>query len=334
LSVHAFQPTPEALIDRCTPERFEALALELYTHQRRENAVYRAWCSSLGVPERLERYRDIPFLPIGLFKTHRVVSFSDAPVHVFESSGTTALQPARHEVRTVQWYTQSLRSGFTRFFGDPQEWIFLALLPHYLERGQSSLVWMCRSLMEASGHEGGFFLRDWDALDAHLARAEADVHGPKVMLIGASYALLDWAEQRPRILNRTTVVETGGMKGRGRELLREELHTRLRNALGINHIASEYGMTELLSQAWSRAEGVFETPPWMRFSVRDPRDPLDPGAAVGRGCLNVVDLANAESCSFIATDDLVRIEADGQIFVEGRRDGSDVRGCNLLSFSA
>ncbi|MBI1315366.1 acyl transferase [bacterium] len=310
------------------------MALELYAHQRRENAVYNAWCSALGVPEQVERFRDIPFLPIGFFKTHPVVSFSGAPVQVFESSGTTGVQTARHAIADLGWYERSLRLGFERIFGDPKGWRFLALLPHYLERGQSSLVWMCRSLMEASGHEGGFFLRDWDALDAHLARAEADEHGPKVMLIGASYALLDWAEQRPRRLERTTVVETGGMKGRGRELLREELHARLQKALGLDGIASEYGMTELLSQAWSRAEGVFETPSWMRCLVRDPRDPLDPGAAVGRGCLNVVDLANAESCSFIATDDLVRIEPDGQIFVEGRRDGSDVRGCNLLSFNA
>ena len=312
---------------------FERLALEVCAFQRAHNAVYARWCALLGTPERVERFEDIPFLPISFFKTHRVASFEGEPQLRFESSGTSGSANSVHGVFEPEWYRASLLKGFESVFGDPARWAIVALLPHYLERGASSLVWMCRELMEASGVEGGFFLGDWDALNARLQELESSMDR-RPMLIGAAYALLDWAETVRMPLSRTLIVETGGMKGRGRELVREELHLRLGEALGLGSIASEYGMTEMFSQAWSLGSGIFQTPPWLKFLVRDPRDPLDSGRKQGRGCLNVVDLANVYSCSFLATDDLVRISENGEIFVEGRRDGSDLRGCNLLTFSA
>ncbi len=331
MSIPLTYPDLDRLFSIDSASDFERMALELCAFQRANNSVYGRWCALMRAPDQIEKFEEIPFLPISFFKTQRVAAFEGEPELNFESSGTGGGTPSIHRVLDAKWYRASLLEGFKRAFGEPSNWVFLALLPHYLERGGSSLVWMCRELMEASGSEGGFYLDDWDALNAKLLELEA-FSDKKPILIGAAYALLDWAERHRLPLARTVVVETGGMKGRGRELVRDELHSRLCSALGLSGIASEYGMTEMLSQAWSADSGVFRTPPWLRFLVRDPRDPLDSGRARGRGGLNVVDLANVHSCSFLATDDLVHIDEQGRISIEGRRDGSDLRGCNLLSF--
>lgn len=312
-----------------TPD-FAALCRETFEFQYTSNQLYREWCNRLGRDASNSRYiADIPALPIAFFKQAKVHTTEFAPQVVFESSGTTGQQSSYHEVKDVLLYEQSYSKGFRLFYGEPADWCILALLPSYLERGNSSLVYMVNGLVQQSKHPlNGFYLNNTAELADRLRQVEAS--GQRTLLIGVTYALLDFAEQFPMALQHTVVMETGGMKGRREELTREQVHGLLQEGFQINQVHSEYGMTELLSQAYSNGAGRFVCPPWMRVLVRDERDPLVVRTE-GEGILQVVDLANRYSCAFIATDDVGRVYADGSFEVWGRRDHSDLRGCSLLS---
>jgi phenylacetate-coenzyme A ligase PaaK-like adenylate-forming protein len=313
-----------------TKTDFRSVALEVFHFQYGQNTVYRKFVDSLGVkPSLVKTYKEIPFLPIEFFKTHPVVCGSFEPEAVFESSGTTGMTTSRHYVKKLLLYEKSLLEGFRLFFGHPEETVFLALLPSYLERTGSSLVHMADRLIRLSGRpESGFYLHNYRQLAQRLAVLQRQK--VKVILLGVTYALLDLAEQYPMDFPGLIVMETGGMKGKRREMVREELHGILQKAFGVQNIYSEYGMTELLSQAYSRGKGLFSTPPWMKVLIRDVNDPLSYVAKGKSGGINVIDLANLYSCSFIATQDLGKLHSQGQFEVLGRFDNSDVRGCNLL----
>jgi hypothetical protein len=304
-------------------------ALETFRLQYADNPLYRQYADVLGVlPVRVRTLQEIPFLPVSLFKTHPVRTGNFIPEIVFESSGTTGSVTSRHEVRDLSVYRSSFTAGFERFYGPVGEWCVIGLLPAYLERSHSSLVLMVHELIGSSGHpDSGFYLYDHEALHAVLQRLEGQ--GQKTLLIGVTFALLDFAEKYAMSLRHTVVMETGGMKGRRREITRNELHDYLKERLGVSSIHAEYGMTELLSQAYSSGDGLFACPPWMRALVRREDDPLDV-MIQGEGLLNIIDLANTWSCSFLATEDIGRIGPDGRFEVSGRADNSDVRGCSLL----
>ncbi|MCB2407821.1 acyl transferase [Hymenobacter lucidus] len=316
---------------------FEALALRLFRHQAWHCPPYRAWLHHLGrQPETISRLTDIPFLPIEFFKTHEVrTEPADwESQEVFLSSGTTQQQRSRHLVRDPQLYRRNAARIFEQVYGSPlTSWTFLALLPSYLEQGQSSLVAMVDYFAQESGQsQPAFFLHDHAALLRALAEAKQDTTR-RVMLIGVSYALLDLAAEygpAPE-LQDLTVLETGGMKGRRREMIREELHAELQQAFGPDGIHSEYGMTELLSQAYSLGNGRFHCPAPLRILLRDPADPFAVSTTRPDGAINVIDLANIDSCAFIETKDLARQYPDGSFEVLGRMDNSDVRGCNQMA---
>jgi hypothetical protein len=313
---------------------FEDLALETFRFQYAGNRVYRSFCDLLRVdPEEVTSLARIPFLPISFFKSHRVVSGTFPDACVFESSGTTQSGNSRHHVKSLDLYRDSFMSCFRLFFGDPADWCILSLLPSYLERGNSSLVMMADALMEASGHpQSGFYLDQFDRLHGTLQQLESG--GQKTILLGVTFALLDFSEQHPMDLHHTIVMETGGMKGRKREMTREEVHAQLKLQFGLASVHAEYGMTELLSQAYSFGDGLYRTPPWMRVLLREEDDPLSIVAAgngaEASGIINIIDLANRDSCAFIATDDLGRLHKDGSFEVIGRIDNSDIRGCSLM----
>lgn len=311
--------------------QFEALALKAFGFQFENNEVYRTYCLHLGKsPDNVAQSTAIPFLPIEFFKSHKVVASSQLPEAIFESSGTTGSTNSKHFVTDLEVYRQSFLRGFTTFYGDVENLCILALLPSYLEREGSSLVYMVDDLVSKSKHpDSGFYLYDLGVLQQKLRKLEASQ--TKTLLIGVSFALLDLAEQFPIPLKHTTIMETGGMKGRRKELIREELHTLLKSAFQVSEIHSEYGMTELLSQAYSLGHGIFKTPPWMKIVTRDTEDPLSPLSHGKTGGINVVDLANINSCCFIATQDLGKTHADGTFEILGRFDHSDVRGCNLMA---
>lgn len=309
------------------------MALEAFRYQSRENPVYRRYLEALGrSPEEVERVEDIPFLPIGFFKTHRVTCGDFEPQAVFLSSGTTGMTQSRHYVRSLENYRRSFTASWELHYGPIRGRAVLALLPSYLEREGSSLIEMAEGFIRQSGHaESGFYLYQHRELYDKLNRL-AD-RGERFLLLGVSFALLDFAEKyRLQLPEEAIVMETGGMKGRREEMTREQLHAILREGFGVEHIHSEYGMTELLSQAYSRGEGLYTTPPWMRVMLRDATDPLSllPEGCQARGGINIVDLANIDSCCFIATEDLGAIHPDGRFEVLGRLNGAEVRGCNLL----
>lgn len=310
--------------------QFVSTTIEVFRFQYAHNPVYKAWCDAIGRPNiTVERIEDIPFLPISFFKTHKVVSFESDPVLEFTSSGTTGSEPSRHLVADTSLYEESFLKSFRLFYGEPSEYCFLALLPGYLERSGSSLVYMADKLIQLSNNpHSGFYLHQMEALQQKLTNLIAQNH--KVMLLGVSFALLDLAEKFAMPLQNTIVMETGGMKGRRREMIREELHDELKKAFSLKTIHSEYGMTELFSQAYSVGEGIFRCPPWMRVLLRDSNDPLDKSLTNRAGGINVIDLANVLSCSFIATEDLGRLHPDEGFEVLGRFDYSDTRGCNLM----
>ena len=308
---------------------FEEKALRLCRFQYENNNVYRHWCSILGIDvNKIITIEAIPFLPVSFFKTHEVVSGQFTPEVVFTSSGTTQTINSKHLVRDAALYRQSFLKAFELFYGDINNWCILGLLPNYLERKGSSLVMMVHELIKLSGHaESGFYLHDVEKLAGTMQKL--DKAGQPTLLIGVTYALLDFAEQYPVQLRHTVIMETGGMKGRKRELTREEVHTALKQGFGVSNIHSEYGMTELLSQSYSKDEGRFICPPWMRVLVRNEEDPLTVTAS-GKGVLNIIDLANVYSCAFIAVDDAGIVNDDGSFEVWGRVDNSDIRGCSLM----
>ncbi|MBC7903342.1 MAG: acyl transferase [Gemmatimonadaceae bacterium] len=312
------------------PDGFESLALEIFRYQYASNDIYGRFADAVGRgPQTVHQLQDIPFLPISFFKTHRVTAGdADAGV-VFESSGTTGSVSSRHFVLDPRVYEKSFMEAFSAFYGDPSEWTILCLLPSYLERKHSSLVLMAEKLIQASGSAGsGFYLYEHDKLRDTLLQLETA--GAKTLLLGVSFALLDFAEANEMKLIHTTVMETGGMKGRREEWTRERVHGYLKQRLGVGTVHSEYGMTELLSQAYSVGDGIFVCPPWMRIMLREEDDPLTVKKS-GNGIINVIDLANIHSCSFIATDDAGKLHADRSFEVIGRVDHSDLRGCSLMA---
>lgn len=322
---------PERIFKQHNPESFEALCLDVFRFQAANCAVYTAYLNALGLDYlQIDRIEDIPFLPISFFKSHRVVP-SDLPAEiVFSSSGTTGMQTSKHEVISLALYESSFRKAFEQFYGNPADIALLALLPSYQEREGSSLIYMVDDLIASSNHiESGYFLYNHEELyQTLIALNQAAV---PVVLLGVTYALLDFAEQyQLRGMDNLTVMETGGMKGRRREMIREELHNQLQQAFGVSSIHSEYGMTELLSQAYSAGSGRFYCPPWMRVLVRETNDPFSYTPYGRTGGINIIDLANIYSCSFLATQDLGRLHEDGGFEVMGRFDNSDIRGCNLL----
>jgi hypothetical protein len=308
---------------------FENLALEIFRFQYQHNPVYQQYVNTLsGVGVGVNSIRDIPFMPIGLFKTHTISTTSFHPEAVFESSGTTQTVNSRHLVRDISIYRESFMRAWQLFYGPVKDWCIIGLLPSYLERQHSSLVVMVEELVKQSNHpESGFYLYEHEKLATTIRRLES-AH-QKTILIGVTFALLDFAEKYPMALQHTTIMETGGMKGRRREMTRPEVHAQLKQAFHTPHIHSEYGMTELLSQAYSLREGIFHCPPWMKVLIRQEDDPFDVRPS-GSGVINVIDLANIYSCSFIATDDIGKVYEDGSFEVQGRTDNSDIRGCSLM----
>lgn len=322
LEEQIFRIRSEAELDR--------LALEIFHFQYLNNPVYRAFCEHLKGPgfEPLHR-AEIPYLPIGFFKSHRVVSGKQPCDLVFESSGTGATVRSKHHVVSEDLYRRSFMEGFTRVYGNASDYVIMALLPSYLERGNASLVYMAEALIQASGRpESGFYLDDLQRLADKLVRLNHE--DTPVLLLGVSFALLDLAEHFPMPLPQTTIIETGGMKGRRREWIRNELHAYLAERLPGVRLHSEYGMTELLSQAYAIKNGRFNTPPWMQVEIREIEDPLSINMSGTTGGVNITDLANIHSCAFIATDDLGRKYQDNTFEILGRFDHSDIRGCNLM----
>lgn len=307
--------------------------VQVFEYQYANNALYREFCQLLKrTPQQVNSLGQIPFLPIEFFKNQQVISTPTAPDFFFSSSGTTGAQTSKHFVADLQIYQKSFRLGFEAFYGNPQNYNILALLPSYLERSGSSLVYMVDDLIRLSkSPHSGFYLNDIQGLSQKLVELETSPR--KTLLIGVSFALLDLVEKHQFSLKNAIIMETGGMKGRRKELIREELHSVLKRGFGVNAIHSEYGMTELLSQAYSQGNGVFHSPNWLKIFIRDPEDALSPLPVGKVGGINVIDLANLHSCSFIATQDLGRLHPDGSFEILGRFDNSDVRGCNLLYVS-
>jgi hypothetical protein len=311
---------------------FRALALEVFSYQFDHNAVYHDFISSLKrSPAEIKSIDAIPFMPVEFFRSHKIQT-GNLPVEmVFESSGTTGFVPGRHYINDLSLYEESFITAFRLFYGDPEDFLITALLPSYTEREGSSLVYMADNLIKRSQNpSSGFYRDDIDKLISVLS--DAGGKKQKVLLLGVSFALLDLAEKYSPDLSGVIVMETGGMKGRRKEVTRSELHSVLKKNLNITSVHSEYGMTELLSQAYSKGDGIFHCPPWMNIIIRDPQDPLtmidSPGKAGG---INIIDLANIHSCSFIATGDLGKKYEDDGFKVLGRFDNSDVRGCNLMA---
>ncbi|HVX27294.1 MAG TPA: hypothetical protein VHB70_13175 [Parafilimonas sp.] len=308
---------------------FNDVALNIFLYQYNNNKVYRQWCDILKVePAKINSPEAIPFLPISFFKTHQVICEDEKFETVFESSGTTQTSKSKHYVKHLDVYIKSFTRCFELFYGDIKDWCVIGLLPSYLQQKNSSLVKMVDSLINESYHkQSGFYLDEYEKLFSLLK--ELENQNQKTLLIGVTYALLDFAELFPLKLSSTIVMETGGMKGRRKEITRTEVHDILKKQFQIEQVHSEYGMTELLSQAYSKSDGNFYCPPWMKVVVRDEEDPLKI-KTTGRGILNIIDLANIYSCAFIATDDAGEIFDDGSFAVHGRMDNSDVRGCSLM----
>lgn len=313
---------------------FDALALEVFSFQAQENPLYRNYLKLLNKrTQDIQQISQIPFLPVSFFKSHAVLCGVEIPELYFESSGTTGSINSKHYICNTSLYEESFSRCFELFYGDISEWCILGLLPSYLERNNSSLVYMTDHLIKHSkDNRSGFFLHDHAALKDRLIQLEKD--NQKTLLIGVTYALLNFAEANTMQLKHTVLMETGGMKGRKKEITRTEVHDILKQRLGIAEVHSEYGMTELLSQAYSKKDGIFQCPPWMKILARAEDDPFDIQLASSRplnGVTNIIDLANLYSCSFIATDDIVKLYPDGNFEISGRLDNVDIRGCSLLS---
>ncbi len=319
-----------AIFNIHSEQEFNELTLDVFNYQFKNNTIYRSFCDLLYKhPSDVKTIKDIPFLPIQFFKTHNVLSSQNSIETTFTSSGTTGNNTSKHLVTNLDIYKNSFTKGFEQFYGSIDDYVILALLPSYLEREGSSLIYMVNAMITQSKHsESDFYLNNLDELKDTLT--QLDSQGKKILLIGVSFALLDLIETYQFKLKNTIIMETGGMKGRRKELIREELHDKLKVGFGVESIHSEYGMTELLSQAYSQGNGIFNTPSWMKILARDTEDALSILPIEKSGGLNVIDLANINSCSFIATQDLGRVYKDGTFEVIGRFDHSDIRGCNLM----
>ena len=310
-------------------EQFNEIALRFFEFQKVNIPIYGEFVKHLGIKKTMDDYTKIPFLPIEFFKTHQIINPKDSANIVFSSSGTTGSKTSKHFVKDINWYIKSYRKAFTQFYGDIENLCIIALLPNYLEREGSSLIYMVDDLISQSKHpDSGFLLYEHDVLFDKLQKLKEIRQ--KTILIGVTYALLDFLENYQVNFPELIVMETGGMKGKRKEMVREELHKILCNGFGVNGIHSEYGMTELLSQGYSFGNGIFESPNWMRIITRDINDPLAILKTDKTGGINVIDLANIYSCSFIATQDLGKVLSANRFEVLGRFDNSDIRGCNLL----
>jgi len=324
------KPGKEQVFSIHSDDEFKTIALNIFQYQAQYCTIYHDFIAGLNInPAKIKTVEDIPFLPIEFFKSHKVVSADEPAEVIFTSSGTTGMITSSHHVTDVSWYTESFRKAFELFYGDITTYTVLALLPSYLEREGSSLIYMADNLIKQSNNpDSGFFLYNHDEL-AHQLKKQQEADKP-TLLIGVTFALLDFVEQHQLNFPQLIVMETGGMKGRRKEMIREELHGILCRGFGVNTIHSEYGMTELLSQAYSKGNGIFNCPPWMRIITRDTNDPMTLLTGNKAGGVNVIDLANINSCSFIATQDLGKIYADNSFEILGRFDNADIRGCNLL----
>ena len=309
---------------------FTEAALSVFKHQFEHNRIYRSFCDLLYIhPSDVSTVEAIPFLPIQFFKTHDILSSTNPVKTIFTSSGTTGNTTSKHQITDLSWYEKSYRYGFEYFYGAIENYTVLALLPNYLERKGSSLIYMVDDLIRRSKNkDSGFYLHNLDDLARTLTAL--DKSGTNVLLIGVSFALLNLIERHQFNLNNTIIMETGGMKGQRKELIRDELHDILKTGFSVDQIHSEYGMTELLSQAYSKGNGVFSTPPWMKIVTRDTEDALSILPNGKTGGINIIDLANYNSCSFIATQDLGKKLKNDSFEILGRFDNSDIRGCNLM----
>lgn len=317
-------------IEQLKTEDFDRAALTIFQTQARENPVYRDYLKAIGVePTEILESNKIPFLPISFFKTHRVVCEGPEAIDYFESSGTTATGNSRHYLADKNLYKACFLHHFQQFYGKPSDYIFFCLLPSYLERQHASLVFMAKELIKQSGQqESAFYLNNFEKLALGLQKAIKQ--GKKAILLGVTFALLDFAEKHPMDLSAIIVMETGGMKGRREEWSRMQVHDFLMEQWQLSAVHSEYGMTELFSQAYSKGQGIYQSPNLMRIAVREQNDPFS-YAASGYGCLNITDLGNLYTCSFIATDDLGRVYEDGRFEVSGRIDHAALRGCSLMT---
>lgn len=330
LIIFAIMILPNSIFSINNKAQFEDLALEIFKFQFENNPVYRSFCDLLYKhPSDISRIEAIPFLPIQFFKNREVMINNQEIQQTFTSSGTTGSQTSKHYVSDLSLYQSSFRKAFSHFYGNIKDFTILALLPSYLERQGSSLIYMVNDMIdETERTESGFYLNNLEELRNRLI--QLDSSGKKVLLIGVSFALLDLVEMFSFQLKNTIIMETGGMKGRRKELVRVELHEILKKGFGVSEIHSEYGMTELLSQAYSEGNGIFECPPWMRILTRETEDALSIKNNNSTGAINVIDLANLNSCAFIATQDLGKVYSDGSFEIIGRFDNSDIRGCNLM----
>ena len=312
------------------PDDFNEIALEIFHFQYKYNFVYKQFVDFLKIQtSHIKHYSQIPFLPVEFFKNHKVTSGDFKAEMIFTSSGTSGRQTSEHYIMKIKLYELAFVKTFELFFGSPGNYVILALLPSSLERSGSSLVYMTNKLIGLTNRtESGFYLSEFAELHSLLVTLKRQKQ--KVLLLGVTYALLDLAEQFPIHFPELVLMETGGMKGNRQEIVRTELHAKLKNVFGVQQIYSEYGMTELLSQAYSLSNGIFESPPWMKLIIRDVNDPLSILSSGKIGGINIIDLANIYSCSFIATQDLGKIDSSGSFEILGRFDNSDVRGCNLM----
>jgi len=324
------KPDKQQVFSIGNQRQFADISLQLFRYQAENCTVYREFIANLKIdPLLVNSVENIPFLPISFFKSHDILSTTDPAQIVFASSGTTGMINSKHLVTDVSWYEESFRRAFDLFYGDIKSYCILALLPSYLEREGSSLIYMVEDLVKSSeNQDSGFYLYNHDELFQQLKKQQEA--GTPTLLIGVTFALLDFVEYYQLDFPELIVMETGGMKGRRKEMIREELHDTLCKGFGVRSIHSEYGMTELLTQAYSKGDGIFYCPPWMKIMTRDTNDPMTGLVANQTGGINVIDLANINSCSFITTQDLGKIYDDGSFEVLGRFDNSDIRGCNLL----
>ncbi len=324
------KPAKERIFSITSEQEFQQAALAVFEYQAINCKVYSHFIKGLNIDAaEITRVEQIPYLPISFFKNHEVKSDNAQIQTVFTSSGTTGMITSRHLVTDVSWYEESFRKAFELFYGDIKTYTVLALLPSYLEREGSSLIYMAADLIKGSQNpDSGFYLYNHEELNQQLLKQQQA--GKPTLLIGVTFALLDFVETYQLNFPKLIVMETGGMKGRRKEMIREELHSLLCDGFGVKHIHSEYGMTELLSQAYSKGDGIFACPPWMKILTRDTNDPLSFISANKTGGINVIDLANINSCSFIATQDLGKLYSNGEFEVLGRFDNADIRGCNLL----
>lgn len=309
---------------------FNEIALEIFRFQYENNHIYKQFIDINDFKtSKINNFREIPFLPIEFFKTHRILSTNKIPEIFFESSGTTGFTKSRHYITDIELYENSFVKGFEYFYGNIQDYCLIAVLPHYQEQTNSSLIYMINKLIQLTNNkESGFYLNNLENLSKELVKLKEK--NIKTILFGVSYALLDLAEKYPVNISNAIIFETGGMKGRRKEMIREELHNNLKKSFNVNAIHGEYGMTELLSQAYSKGNGLFYTPKWMKILIRETNDPFSIAENNITGGINIIDLANIESCSFIATQDLGILHNDGSFEISGRFDNSDIRGCNLM----